>query len=77
MTTEKRLGAALERVRKPARGYNRTDGPLAPVAGPRRDLRASRSTGLGGDVPDFEENQRRVEDRRMAQPDVDRPEPYL
>lgn len=77
VTVENKLDAALERLQRQARGYSRIDGPVAPAAGPRRDLPASRSTWLGGDVRDVEEDQRHAEERRLARPDVNRPEPYL
>lgn len=73
---EKKLDAALARVQRLRTGYNtateRSRGPMGP-----RPAVTSRSTWQGGDVTDPDTEQRRAAERRLARPEVDRPEPYL
>lgn len=77
VTVEKTLAAALDRVQRQVRGYNSASTPVAGAAVARANLPSSRSTWLGGDIEDLEVEKRRAEERRLARPEVDRPEPYL
>ncbi|MBI1351764.1 MAG: hypothetical protein GC156_11680 [Actinomycetales bacterium] len=73
VSVEIKLDNALARVQRLTKG----SAPADPGAMPPRDQPHARSTWLGGDVQDEWAEQRRAAERRLARPDVDRPEPYL
>lgn len=74
---DKKLDAALERARRARRPQAASAPAEQGAAARRRDQPVARSSWEGGDVNDPVAEERRAQERRLARPQVDRPEPYL